>query len=430
MNSTLVRALVLGATICWHGGAVMSASSNPDETVLTISRAMQLAADHNPDLQAAAYGLRGFDGRRQEADLAPPQELTFEVENAFGTGDIQGLDGAETTLALSHVIEFGEKQQRRVGVVDAAEALQRSRFEEQRVAVAADVLERFIDAASAQEQLELAAREVTLADQTLAAVAVRVDAAVAPTAELHRARADQQRAQMALRLAEASHKRAMDWLATLWGAPQSDYTSVAAQLKSLPTLAADEMLREQMDRSPLARRLRDEVAFGEAELQLAESQSARDLELSGGVRYLSESDDAGIVFSVSVPLGTARRNAGGITTARAALDEASALSDAELRRANALLERYLSELGATRMQFEALRDGVLPELDAALEGTRSAYEQGRYGYLELADAQGRLIRTQAEMIDAATRYHELLASIERLTGQAVAQPTQTSGEKN
>lgn len=428
MNSTFVRALMLGATMVWHGEAVIAASSNPNENVLTISQAMQLAGDHNPDLQAASYGLRGFDGRRQQADLAPPQELSFEVENAFGTGGIQGLDGAETTLALSHVIEYGDKRQRRVGVIDAAEALQRSRYEELRVEVAADVLERFIDAASAQEQLELATREVALADQTLAAVAARVDAAVAPTAELHRARADQQRAQMALRLAEAAHKRAMDWLAASWGAPQSEHTRVEAQLMSLPTLAAEEMLREQLDRSPLARRLRDEVAFGEAELQLAESQSARDLELSGGVRYLSESDDAGIVFSVSVPLGTARRNAGGISTARASFDEASALSNAELRRANALLERYLSELGATRMQFEALRDGVLPELDAALDGTRSAYEQGRYGYLELADAQGRLIRTQAEMIDAATRYHELLASIERLTGQALVQPSQTSGE--
>jgi cobalt-zinc-cadmium efflux system outer membrane protein len=65
---------------------------------------------------------------------------------------------------------------------------------------------------------------------------------------------------------------------------------------------------------------------------------------------------------------------------------------------------------------------VLPELEEALRQTESAYELGRYSYLELVDAQRSLIEVNGELIDAAARYHSTLAEIERITGQAIALP--------
>jgi cobalt-zinc-cadmium efflux system outer membrane protein len=429
MKMHLACVRLLGAAMLWQYAA-LSADTPPDagSPALTIGQALQLAEQDNPGLKAAGLGLRSFAGLRKQAALRPTNELSFEVENAFGSGELQALDAAEMTLALSHVVELGEKRERRVAVVDAAEAVERARYEEQRVDLAAEVVDRFVQVAVEQERVIVAIHDETLAAQTLEAVTQRVEAALAPDAELHRARADLERARTARRLAELAQVRAMAWLASLWGARDGTHDRVAASLLELPELMAAETIRTEFDASPLARRLRNEVTLRESDLLLAESRSARDIALSGGVRYLAEPDDVGLVFSLSVPLAARRRNEGAIEEARATLDYTSALTEAELIRAGAVLDNYLAELDAVRLLFETVRERVMPELDAALEGTRAAYELGRYGYLELADAQARVINAHADLIDASARYHELLVGIERLAGQALARPAGPQGE--
>jgi cobalt-zinc-cadmium efflux system outer membrane protein len=62
---------------------------------------------------------------------------------------------------------------------------------------------------------------------------------------------------------------------------------------------------------------------------------------------------------------------------------------------------------------------VLPEMEAALEDTRYAFERGRYSYLEWIDAQRELIEVQRALIDASVNAHLYRTEIERLTGEAL-----------
>jgi len=186
---------------------------------------------------------------------------------------------------------------------------------------------------------------------------------------------------------------------------------------------------QSLENSPRARILADERALRDAELQLVTSRSTRDIAVGGGVRYLNEVNDVGLVMSLSVPLGTSGRNQGAIDEARAVLEQTDAEAAAAMFRARSLLARYYNELSEARLLFESLSNRVMPNLESAAAGTKAAYESGRYGYLELADAQLRLIEVQGERIEAAVRYHELLARIEQLTGQALVQPDAATGAK-
>lgn len=168
---------------------VLNAAVLPDaSSQLSIREALVLTEQHNPDLKASRLGLPAFDGRRQQAALGPANEISVEVENALGTGSLQGVDGAEFTLALSHIFELSDKRERRVGVIDAQRELVLATIEEQRLALAAEVLSRFVRVVADQNRLELAGRDLELAERKLAAVNERVDAALAPEAEQHRAR--------------------------------------------------------------------------------------------------------------------------------------------------------------------------------------------------------------------------------------------------
>jgi cobalt-zinc-cadmium efflux system outer membrane protein len=59
-------------------------------------------------------------------------------------------------------------------------------------------------------------------------------------------------------------------------------------------------------------------------------------------------------------------------------------------------------------------------MEAALDATRTAFERGRYSYLEWVDAQRELIEVQRALIDASANAHLYRTEIERLTGEPLS----------
>lgn len=85
-----------------------------------------------------------------------------------------------------------------------------------------------------------------------------------------------------------------------------------------------------------------------------------------------------------------------------------------------LFELY-EELQHYFHRVQTLRGEVIPRLEEALEGTRQAYERGRYGYLELRAVQTDLLRAQNDLVDASAGAHRLVIALERLIGEPVIQ---------
>jgi cobalt-zinc-cadmium efflux system outer membrane protein len=387
---------------------------------------IRAALARNPDLALFQFELRANDAQRQQAALRPQTEAAFELENFGGTGATKWLDEAEATLSLSQVVELGGKRAARVATVDAARGTLTSARQAAQLDVLAEVARRFLAVAEAQEKVKLAQRATEIASETARAADTRVQAARAPHVELDRAMVAGQRAQLELQGTRSQLEAARYSLAAMWGSADATLDGLAlgdvqAQLFQLPQAGDFSVLVERLAQSPDFLRFASAERLREAELRLAATQRRADLTVGGGVRRLQSGGDFALVASVSMPLFAGRRAESAIAEAAARRDAVGAEREAALVRARAelyALHRQLRDAVAVAQSLEA---NAIPKMEEALRETTYAFERGRYGYLELVDAQREYLAVQAERIDASALAQTLAIEIERLTNAPLAE---------
>lgn len=392
---------------------------------LSLRDAVTATLAQNPQLSSFQFRRQALEGELQTAALRPALRVGTTVENAAGTGDYSGTKSAEVTLALSSIIELGDKREARMGVVTERQqglAVQQRIIE---LDLLSEVTRRFIDVATAQQQLGLRQSTLSLATETTASIKRRVDAGNTPDAELARAQANQSRTAIELKQAELNFDAARIKLSAMWGSTEPTFTSVNADLLSTgDSLPLNELLTQLSD-SPDILLFANEARLKDAEVRLALSQRKADLEWNAGVRRLQASKDSAVVVGVTVPLFGSNRAAGEVATARANRLSVDNEREVALLQMRAQLVGLYQERQAALFEIKSLRSDVIPQLKKAVSGTRAAFDKGRYGYLELSTAQRELLEAESALIDAAANAHLLRAEIERLSGTATT--AQNSG---
>ncbi len=153
------------------------------------------------------------------------------------------------------------------------------------------VARRFIHVASDQEQLQLTQLATKLAQDTLAEVTRRVEAARSPAVELSRARIVLSRARLEQEHAEHELLSSRRRLAAMWGDRDADFTRVEADLFRLPQIADFEALAQQLSSGPEFLQFASEARQKEAELQLAMAHARTSVTWSVGARRLQRDGD-------------------------------------------------------------------------------------------------------------------------------------------
>lgn len=385
---------------------------------LSLRDAITATLAHNPQLSSFQFRRQALEGELQTAGLKPAMRLGTTLENAAGSGDYKGTKGAELTLALSSVIELGDKRDARVGVVTER---QQALAVEQRIVeldLLAEVTRRFIEVATAQQHLTLQQSTLALATETTQSIKRRVNAGNTPDAELARAQANQSRMAIELRQAELGFDTAKIKLSALWAVTEPSFTSVNADLLSLGDSPSLNDVLNGLTNNPDVQLFASEARLRDAELRLALSQRKADLEWNAGIRRLQASKDSALVVGVSVPLFGGSRAAGEVATAKANRMGVDNERETALLQLRAQVVGLYQERQAAIFEVTSLRNDVIPQLKKAVSGTRAAFDKGRYGYLELSTAQHELLEAEAALIDAAANAHLLRAEIERLSGTA------------
>jgi cobalt-zinc-cadmium efflux system outer membrane protein len=209
-------------------------------------------------------------------------------------------------------------------------------------------------------------------------------------------------------------------LAAMWGDSEATFESVGADLYTLPQSEGYEPLVARLANSPDFARFLSEERLRDAELRVAEAHARSNLTVRAGVRKLHDTDDEAFVFGVTMPLFSRSRTNSNVAAAQALREQTVAEREAQRVKVEAQLFELFQELRHAITEAEILRTSVLPEMEAALEATRVAFERGRYSYLEWVDAQRELVDVQRQLIDASVNAHLFRTEIERLTGDALA----------
>ena len=394
---------------------------NPDGEI-TLAQVVDAALRGNPDLIASGYELNAAQARIVQAGLRPNPEVGIELENFAGRGALRGVDGLETTLSLSQVVELGGKRGARQSVAQADLNFVTLEQRARELDVLAEVTRRFIEVVAAQERARFAKEATALTEQTLDAINARVEAGRSPEAERSRARIAVTRARVEQRQAESEQRSARYALSAMWGSPQPAFTGTRANLFDLQAVESFGVLMDRLEQSPDTLRFASEARLREAELRLARVQARPNLGFNLGVRRLEEGGDSALIAGFSMPLRLYDRNQGAIREAQVRLTQSDAQREAAGVRTRASLFALYQEISASRERVATLRNEALPQAQLALEQTRSGYERGRFSFLELVSVQQELLGLQSAAIDAAADYHHLRAEIERLTSAALQQP--------
>jgi cobalt-zinc-cadmium efflux system outer membrane protein len=385
--------------------------------VLTLPQALALALLQNPELASVAWEVRAGEARTLQAGLVPNPEFEVEVENFSGSGEFRGFDAAETTIALSQVIELGGKRLRRVRVAALERDLAAWDYEAKRIDVFTATTKAFVDVLSAQQQLALNQDLVRLAEQILRSVGARVQAGQVSPVEETRARVTLSTSRITLERARRELTAAQERLAATWGSTTPSFERVEGALEPIAPIPSAERLARRIGQNPDVARWVAALGQRHASVELEEARRIPNVTAIGGVRRHHETHDTALVTLLSIPLPIFDRNQGGILEARYQLAKAEEdRRSAEVRVLSEVATTY-AELSNAFTEATTLQHDVLPGASSAFEAFSEGYRQGKFGFLDVLDAQRTLFEAKGRYIEALTAYHRAVADMERLIGE-------------
>jgi len=384
---------------------------------LSLDQAVAAARASAPAADAATASITAATAARDMAGLRPNFSFQGQVENIAGSGPYRGLRSAETTVGVSIPIELGGKRSARIAVADATAARARLQATIAGADIRLQVTQLYVEAVAAERRAVIAVDQARIAKEALGAAEVRVRAGRASPieqqrAEVARINADAN-AERTRRLADASRTN----LARRIGRPIVG-TLDLLWLDELPQPVAGPA-RPIDAAGTLALAAADaDLVMADAGVRLARSQRVPDLAVGPALRRLEQTDDTAAVFSISVPIPV-------FNSGRAAVAQATA------ERTRAEAQRRVTQLDVeqaiTDARAEADNAAVTaraangPALAAAQEAARIArigYAHGKFGQLDLLDAERTLAETRVAAIDALAAYRNAGARLERLTAPA------------
>ena len=383
---------------------------------LTLSQALQRAVAENPKLAAAGREIGIASGKRLQAGAIPNPEVSFELDNAFGTGDFRGLRSAETTLALSQVIELGGKRGARVAVGSAGLENARWQFEATRLEILSDTAVAFFNVLAAQRKVQVYDTQIEALGRLTPLLQRRVEAGASSPGEVARAqlaadlvRVERERTRTAL--AAARRELAMNM-----GSNTVDFAHVVGDFGQVSRPPPFLAVLRGLERNPQLIRWTAVRAQHDAELLAARLKPIPDLKVELGWRHFRDTRDNAVRLGASIAIPVWDQNLGGIIEAQEARSKVEAERAASKATLILTLAKAYDTLSGSLRELDILRNSAIPNARRAVEALESGYSQGRFTLLELLDVQGTAAQAALHEVEALTSFHTSVATIEGLTG--------------
>ncbi|MDQ3002975.1 MAG: TolC family protein [Fibrobacterota bacterium] len=383
---------------------------------LTLSRALELALSHSPDLAAARHDVVIRAGLVLQARLPGNPELGFEAENLEATGALRDAD-RELTTRVSQTVDLGIFSRASV----AARELESARLELQGVQsqVRTRVRQQFVSMQAAQERLGLSRELVQLAGTALGLAVEKVRAGKAPPT-------DSLQAFVAFSLARIDSGRAEEVLsqvrralASACGLAEASFDSVQGRLGPVIPVPEWKTIESGISGTPDWKRSALEGKVRDAELRAEKTARIPPLTLEAGFRHVAGKEGHTLVAGVSLPLPLWNWNQGAIRSARSRKAKSEEEGKAQRIDIRERLAGLHGRAASSYREASLLESQVLPAAGATFEGAREAYRVGKFGSLDVLNAQRSLFEVRARHLDALTEYHLAMSGLAEMLGNPV-----------
>ncbi|PKP86361.1 MAG: TolC family protein [Alphaproteobacteria bacterium HGW-Alphaproteobacteria-17] len=390
-------------------GAALSMASPAWAEPLTLKQAVERAIASSPDLQASGAGIDAARAEQTQARVRPNPTLSVEAENFAGTGAYGPFGQSEVTVTYSQPIERGGKRDARIAYAGRGIELAEARARVTRLDLAQQVQRAFIDVQIAEQLVWIAEDRLKLEREMQKEAVRRVRGYKDPLFVETRADARIIEADLAVKEAKAKRDASRGLLASFWGGGAAD-------------LVIDEGIEKPLANEP-ALAAADAAVYGaaveraKAQVVVEQTRGVQDYTVSGGARFLRETNDVAVVAGVSIPLGRFDRNLGNIERAKAERRQLEYQSEANRLERLRRLASLRADADAARVRAEGIMSQVYPKAVKTLSQVREGYSRGGFRFSDVQDAADVIIAIQAQWAEAMTRYRDAQSEIDRLTGR-------------
>ena len=448
---------------------------------LSFEQAAALALAYNPALKVFPWEIRAAEARALQASLWPNPEFAIEVEEirlsgepgthtraflldssgpgverAETEGGTAGLDNAEFTFRISQLFLLGGKRGKAVAVEERQRDATAWDYEIARVNVLRDVTRSYLVVLAAQETLTERRRILDLTEQVERTIAARVDSGKISPIERKRAEVQTTAAGIELERAKRKLEQARVVLSAIWGTTTPIFDSVTGDLLYAAAIPPLETLQLRSKTNPDIQRWQYEMARREAVLELERSRRIPDLTASLGFVTRKRNDlttrgfgigpdrfsfsrarvtvddvrENLLEFEISLPLPMFNRNQGSIREAEHLVSKTQAERYVTLVDVKRALSEWHKQAMAAFEEIASLNGAALPPAREVFDAIRIGYEQGKFGFLEVLEAQRTLFDLRIQLLEAYSNYRQAVVELERLLGQTLDQAAERNGTRS
>ena len=391
--------------------ALQTAATVP-ATPLSLTKAIELALEGSPEVAAATRQWEATEGQVLQGRARPNPELAYSLEDARSRTRTQSWQ-------LNLPVELGGKRAARTKAAEKSREQAQAQLNELKAALRANVAAAYFDVLTAQERLVLAKDSVALAKSSTDTVAKRVAAGKVSPVEESKARVAEAGIRVELAQAASEQRNALSRLFALLGKIEAPFTVLEGKAENLPPVPKLADLQSLISSSPAVVLARIEVDRRKALTDLEQSKRVPDVTVSVGMQRSNETQRNVLLFGVSVPLPVFDRNQGNLLEALKLEDKARDELQAATVRLHSEVAQARERLSTITAEVQSLQQEVLPGAKSAYDAATIGFENGKFNFLEVLDAQRTYFTAKSQYLKALGEAHRAAADIDRLLGASM-----------
>jgi cobalt-zinc-cadmium efflux system outer membrane protein len=311
-------------------------------------------------------------------------------------------------------------------VAESEHAVARHDLETSRLDVIADTTSAFYRVLAAQQRVALADELLGLAERFAHTVQARVNAGKTSPVEATRATIEVAQARVRLARATREQEAARVLLAANWGLSSVHFDQVVGELPEPSPPPSFEQLRPHLLKAPEITRLDNLIQRQQRVLELERSFRIPDLAVSVGPRRFEETGQSAWVAGLSLPIPIFDRNQGARRAAKFEVERTRRDADAVRVAFEAELAIVLERMHAAALEATSMAREVVPATNAAFSATEKGYSEGKFGFLNVLDAQRALFEARSLLLDSREEFAITRTGLERLIGRTASPRTDSA----
>lgn len=394
------------------GERVPQAAAAATAEPLSLAKAIELAMEGNPEVAAAKRQWEATEGQVLQGRSRPNPELAYSLEDTRSKTRTQSWQ-------LNLPVELGGKRAARTKAAEKSREQAQAQLAELQATVRANVAAAYFDVLTAQERWVLARDSAALAKSSTDTVSKRVAAGKVSPVEESKARVAEAGVRVELAQAASEQRNALSRLFALLGRIDAPYTVLEGKAENLPSVPSLVDLQPLIASSPGVVLARIEVDRRKALTDLEQSKRVPDVTVSVGMQRSNETQRNVLLFGVSLPLPVFDRNQGNLLEALKLEDKARDELQAATVRLHSEVAQARERLSTITAEVQSLQQEVLPGAKSAYDAATIGFENGKFNFLEVLDAQRTYFTAKSQYLKALGEAHRAAADIDRLLGASM-----------